>query len=638
MATLEERIQNLTQEVNPSSGAIPDRGMEMFSNDESITKSSELPELDNAIARDVMKKVNLLQSTGAVSNRELDNFIMSVKNLPMTEISKSLNAFIQGLQQSGRLMSETDREIAMKSMPSNPMQPLVDLGFGEQVNIILNNPADSIQSKDAQQSIINELGTGMDIDGFLMEVRKLAPKGAIMSNKDMQGIMSMMGRDGDTALGHLTEGEVVIPAPVLEANPQASDMLENTMMDMGIDPRTRVVDSTGELGGIASINPNTGLQEFGFLSKIFKKVKNVVKKAAPILPFIPGVGTALGTLGGSLASKVGLGKVASGVGSLVSRVPGLSGVGGALSAAGTTNMPLGAALRSAGTSISTGIGGLFEPGNIFRRSTTDQGSTPQIIKTIGNQFGLGGRSQVLENAGYSQEEIDALKSQGDAVYNAEVQKVRQIGEAPQYDENGDLIPSQQRILNQGGMGMGGKFALAGLAGLLGKLAYEEQKKQKGVPLTPLTTMDALGRYNIASEIARRTNEEMPSRVEFGLTAEGLPALSGGMPRNVRDGGIMAFAQGGAVAMQEGGEPPIDMADFPRKNGEIDGPGTGTSDDIPAMLSDGEFVMTAKAVRNAGSYDMSSENGIVTLSPNGGSDREAGTRIMYKLMNHFENLA
>ena len=35
--------------------------------------------------------------------------------------------------------------------------------------------------------------------------------------------------------------------------------------------------------------------------------------------------------------------------------------------------------------------------------------------------------------------------------------------------------------------------------------------------------------------------------------------------------------------------------FPRKNGPIYGPGTETSDDIPAMLSDGEFVMTAKAV-------------------------------------------
>ena len=34
-------------------------------------------------------------------------------------------------------------------------------------------------------------------------------------------------------------------------------------------------------------------------------------------------------------------------------------------------------------------------------------------------------------------------------------------------------------------------------------------------------------------------------------------------------------------------------------GEVDGPGTGTSDDIPAMLSDGEFVFTAKATRQIG---------------------------------------
>ena len=39
--------------------------------------------------------------------------------------------------------------------------------------------------------------------------------------------------------------------------------------------------------------------------------------------------------------------------------------------------------------------------------------------------------------------------------------------------------------------------------------------------------------------------------------------------------------------------------FPRKNGPISGPGTGTSDDVPAMLSDGEFVFTAKAVRSLG---------------------------------------
>ena len=66
--------------------------------------------------------------------------------------------------------------------------------------------------------------------------------------------------------------------------------------------------------------------------------------------------------------------------------------------------------------------------------------------------------------------------------------------------------------------------------------------------------------------------------------------------------------------------PAGMADggFPRKTGAISGPGTETSDDIPAMLSDGEFVMTARAVRGAG-------NG----------DREAGIRRMYDIMNGFE---
>ena len=59
-------------------------------------------------------------------------------------------------------------------------------------------------------------------------------------------------------------------------------------------------------------------------------------------------------------------------------------------------------------------------------------------------------------------------------------------------------------------------------------------------------------------------------------------------------------------------------EFPRKNGPINGPGTGTSDDIPAMLSDGEFVFTAKAVRGMG-------NG----------SRRAGAKKMYALMRKLE---
>ena len=37
----------------------------------------------------------------------------------------------------------------------------------------------------------------------------------------------------------------------------------------------------------------------------------------------------------------------------------------------------------------------------------------------------------------------------------------------------------------------------------------------------------------------------------------------------------------------------EIENFPRMNGPIEGPGTETSDDIPAMLSDGEFVLRQK---------------------------------------------
>jgi len=67
--------------------------------------------------------------------------------------------------------------------------------------------------------------------------------------------------------------------------------------------------------------------------------------------------------------------------------------------------------------------------------------------------------------------------------------------------------------------------------------------------------------------------------------------------------------------------------FPRMNGPIAGPGTETSDDIPAMLSDGEFVVNAKAVRGVG-----------RLSGAGKSkaeQRREGARMMYALQKAGE---
>jgi len=72
----------------------------------------------------------------------------------------------------------------------------------------------------------------------------------------------------------------------------------------------------------------------------------------------------------------------------------------------------------------------------------------------------------------------------------------------------------------------------------------------------------------------------------------------------------------AEGMKRGG-----VMDFPEKDGMIDGPGNGQSDDIPAMLSDGEFVMTKQAVMAAG-------NG----------DREKGTKKMYEMMYSLQDKA
>ena len=81
-----------------------------------------------------------------------------------------------------------------------------------------------------------------------------------------------------------------------------------------------------------------------------------------------------------------------------------------------------------------------------------------------------------------------------------------------------------------------------------------------------------------------------------------------------------YAEGGGVmdtpqAMRVGGKT------YPRKIGAINGPGTGTSDSIPAMLSDGEFVFTAKAVRAMGQ-----------------GSRRKGAKKMYKLMKMLEGKA
>ena len=117
----------------------------------------------------------------------------------------------------------------------------------------------------------------------------------------------------------------------------------------------------------------------------------------------------------------------------------------------------------------------------------------------------------------------------------------------------------------------------------------------------------------ASEAARRqaqnqrlldqgaTSSQIRSATEtmFGPQITNTPAAK---PAVLNMGGIAALTRGG----------------YPRRTGQINGPGTEKSDSIPAMLSDGEFVMTAKAVRGAGK-----------------GSRRAGAKKMYALMHQLE---
>ena len=79
-----------------------------------------------------------------------------------------------------------------------------------------------------------------------------------------------------------------------------------------------------------------------------------------------------------------------------------------------------------------------------------------------------------------------------------------------------------------------------------------------------------------------------------------------------------YAKHGGAMYEHGEEHPANPGDY---TGEVAGAGTGTSDSVPAWLSDGEFVLTAKAVKGAG-----------------GGDRDIGAARMYDMMAELEATA
>lgn len=491
---------------------------------------------------------------------------------------------------------------------------------------------------------------------------ELYPVG-IASIQDQAKKLAEYGRNGDIYIVHATEGETVIPMEVLNANPKVKSLLFTQMKDMGLEPSAYVVGNQ-----LNSINPVTGVPEFFFRS-IFKGIKKAVKsvlkfakKAAPIaLPIaaslfgIPGLSAAFPTIFG--AGKLGASMLASGIGSLVG--------GGSLKDA----------FKSAALSggISAGIGGLtgLMTGKGFLSGV--QGTLPGGAKppTAGQQWDrltdvFTGETPVASlkdfllttpptqagRAAY----LPQLSAEQQAVQNIADKTRVAMGPDPSKGWSfGDVLPENMgRTLQQAFPGAESAYTVPGGETLYGPAADAAARAE-----AIKTTLQSLGGVRPTAADLIKAGDKAVAAIQPGILQKwgtvgalgaGAMALGGGFKEakeedvTLRDSTGIVETETGVDLLAEdperyvvqnltpysdaynqllaerlGGAGGVAYAargggvnHFPRRTGHIRGPGTPTSDDVPAMLSDGEFVMTKRAVDGAG-----------------------GPNNMYKMMRNFE---
>ena len=558
--------------------------------------------------------------------------------------------------------------------------------------------------------------------------------------------LGTLGRYGDSYMVHAAEGETVIPAEILDANPELKNQLFWQMRMMGIeDPNRYVVGNN-----LNSINPITGQPEF-FFKKIFKAVKKVFKKALPVIApiignmILPGIGgpiaSALVTklqggswgdalkgaalsygmsaLGSGISGGIGgLGPSGGGFGSGFAQGLG-EGIMAPFQAAGNlfagTGAPfLGGANPATMNPLAQGIFGPTGLGMAFPQGAAALKQVPPQIafgsQTLGKilpsyqtgeqlgQFGINpqtGQYQPKQMLGIPSArpggaEYIQVAGEGPAVHAQDPtsgQLVRlNSSEAAQLRASGKLATggSGENILTSdwqaaltaqapgtsltsatgvpptGSLGEVKKFGndyykwgprgdkygwIATDAPTPSLFSPEGAKQFAGQAAKTLAIPAALG---IAAYVMSPEEEDVAAQVQ-GLAANdpkriayeqwrtlqdktspdarqlyntwyGAPAIStpqqlatiAGIkleeaekqPQFAHNIQPTTAAQGGIMRLQGGGE--------------ITGPGTGTSDSIPARLSDGEFVMTADAVQGMG-------NG----------NRDLGAARMYDLMSRYE---
>jgi len=373
--------------------------------------------------------------------------------------------------------------------------------------------------------------------------------------------LASLGRYGDSYIVHAAEGETVIPGEILDANPQLREDLFRQMQMMGIkNPNRYVVGNS-----LNSINPITGQPEF-----YYKKLFKAFKRALPALGAIVGSRILPGAAGTGIGA--GLGSLASG--------------------------------KSFGKSALIG-GGTYLGSGILSGLTSDE-------KTIGGKLGEA-RKALTEVNPFSKEEVTKAFDKGSLgkTYTKKEMMPVDKGAGIAIIEEVD-VPFENQAFQRvaGTLNPFSRDAFG--PGIVGALASEAVDPD--IQETSEEQINEAKRLSDPQRFAYDQVSEYPygsDRYYGGLRESGVyPSMDA--ERLARSTGI-SLAQARAYLASKYGV--MAAAD----GGEVIGPGTGTSDSIPARLSDGEFVMTAEAVRNAG-------NG----------DRDLGAARMYDMMSRFEN--
>jgi hypothetical protein len=126
------------------------------------------------------------------------------------------------------------------------------------------------------------------------------------------GRIAAYGRFGDDQVAHVETGELIVPRRLIDQSPELKESIFQHLREAGIEDPERYVVGDAE----NSINPETGLMEFGFFSKIFKGIKKAFKKIGKVLkkaaPTILAIGLAMTGLGAIYGAALG-----SGIGTLI---------------------------------------------------------------------------------------------------------------------------------------------------------------------------------------------------------------------------------------------------------------------------------------------------------------------------------